>query len=203
MFCHSSLQILSSVVRLDGDHRWTAIFRSLHRCLIGFKSGLWLGYSRTFKVVMKPILSCLGCVLWVFVLLEHKPFAQSEVLSSLDQVFIKDISLLYSVQLSLNPDHFSIKSKLVECYSGACPSGGFFHLHTGSLELSQSDHRVLGHLSYQGLSPPMAQFGQFSQFFHLRIMEATVPLGMLNTAEFYCSLPQICALTQSCLGSSS
>ncbi len=48
IFCHSSLQILSSSVRLDGDLRWTAIFRSLQRCSIGFKSGLWLGHSRTF-----------------------------------------------------------------------------------------------------------------------------------------------------------
>ncbi len=48
IFCHSSLQILSSSVRLDGDRRWTAIFRSLQRCSIGFKSELWLGHSRTF-----------------------------------------------------------------------------------------------------------------------------------------------------------
>ncbi len=46
ILCHSSLQILSSSVRLDGKHR-TAIFRSLQRCSIGFKSGLWLGHSRT------------------------------------------------------------------------------------------------------------------------------------------------------------
>ncbi len=47
ILCHSSLQILSSSVRLDGKHWWTAIFRSLQRCSIGFKSGLWLGHSRT------------------------------------------------------------------------------------------------------------------------------------------------------------
>jgi hypothetical protein len=34
-FSHSSLQILSSSVRLEGERRWTAIFRSLHR----FRSG--------------------------------------------------------------------------------------------------------------------------------------------------------------------
>ncbi len=48
IFRHSSLQIPSSSVRLDGDHRWTAIFRSLQRFSIGLKSGLWLGHSRTF-----------------------------------------------------------------------------------------------------------------------------------------------------------
>ena len=42
------LQHLSSSIRLDGKRRCTAIFRSLQRCSIGFKSGLWLGHSRTF-----------------------------------------------------------------------------------------------------------------------------------------------------------
>ncbi|XP_073442320.1 HEAT repeat-containing protein 4 isoform X2 [Dendrobates tinctorius] len=40
------LQILSSSVRLDGERWWTAIFRSLQRCSIGYRSGLWLGQSR-------------------------------------------------------------------------------------------------------------------------------------------------------------
>ena len=37
-------------------------------------------------------------------------------------------------------------------------------------------------------------------FFHLRMMEATVFLGTINAAEMFWSLPQICASTQSCLG---
>ena len=41
--------ILLCAVRLDGERRCTAIFRALQRCLIGFKSGLWLGHSRTFR----------------------------------------------------------------------------------------------------------------------------------------------------------
>ena len=45
----SYLQILSSCVRLDREQRCTAIFRYLQKCLIGFKSGLWLGHSRTFR----------------------------------------------------------------------------------------------------------------------------------------------------------
>ena len=45
----------SSSVRLDGDCRWTAIVRSRQRFLIGFKSGLWLGHSSTFK----PLLTCI------------------------------------------------------------------------------------------------------------------------------------------------
>ena len=48
--------------------------------------------------VPKPLLCYLGCVLRVVVLLE------GEVLSALDQVFIQEISVLCSIQLSLNPD---------------------------------------------------------------------------------------------------
>ena len=47
---------------------------------------------------------CLGCVLRVVVLLEGEPSTQSEVLNALEQVFIKDPSVLFSVHLSLDPD---------------------------------------------------------------------------------------------------
>ena len=56
------------------------------------------------RLVPKPLLCCLGCVLRVLVLLEGEPLPQSEVLSALEQVFIKDLSVLCSVQLNLNPD---------------------------------------------------------------------------------------------------
>ena len=52
----------------------------------------------------KQLLHCLGCVLMVIVLLEGEPLSHPEDLSTLDQVFIKDISTLCSVQLSLNLD---------------------------------------------------------------------------------------------------
>ncbi len=69
ILCHSSLQILSSSVRLDGKRWWTAIFRSLQRCSIGFKSGLWLGRSRTVTelwwshsfVILAVCLGSLSC----------------------------------------------------------------------------------------------------------------------------------------------
>ena len=56
------------------------------------------------RLVQKPLLCCLGCVLSVVVLLEGEPSAHSEVLSTLEQVFIKELSVLCSVHLSLNPD---------------------------------------------------------------------------------------------------
>ena len=46
------------------------------------------------RLVPKPLLRCLGCVLRVVVLLEGKPSPQSEVLSTLEHVFIKALSVL-------------------------------------------------------------------------------------------------------------
>ena len=59
-------------------------------------------------LVPMPLLRCLGCVLGVVVLLEGEPLPQSEVLSSLEQVFIKDLSVLCSVHLSLDPACFPV-----------------------------------------------------------------------------------------------
>ena len=56
------------------------------------------------RLVPKPLLHCLGCVLRVIVLLEGEPSSQSEVLIALEQVFIKDLSVLCTVHLSLDPD---------------------------------------------------------------------------------------------------
>ena len=56
------------------------------------------------RLVQKPLLRCLDCVLRVIVLMEGEPSPQSEVLSALEQVLIKDLSVLCSVHLSLDPD---------------------------------------------------------------------------------------------------
>ena len=45
------------------------------------------------RLVPKPLMRYLGCVLRVVVLLEDEPSPQSEVLNALEQVFIKDLSL--------------------------------------------------------------------------------------------------------------
>jgi hypothetical protein len=92
----------------------------------------------------------------------------------------------------------------VKCCRDGCPSGRFSHLYRGTLELRQSDHRVLGLLPDQG-PPPIAQFGQVARVlvvpnFHLRMMEATVFLGTFNATDIFGTLSEICASTQSCLG---
>ena len=56
------------------------------------------------RLVPKPLLHCLGCVLKVIVLLEGEPSPQSEFLSALEKVFIKDLSVFCSVHLSLDPE---------------------------------------------------------------------------------------------------
>ena len=71
---------------------WGASVHSHFQISLRFKSGLWLGHSRTFTVP-KPLLCYLGCVLRVVVLLEDEPLPQSEVQSALEQVFIKDVSV--------------------------------------------------------------------------------------------------------------
>ena len=93
-FAHSSLQHLSSSIRLDGKRRCTAIFRSLQRCSIGFKSGLWLGHSRTFTElswshsfdILAVCLGSLSC--WK---MNRRPSLRSRAL--LEQVFIQDVSV--------------------------------------------------------------------------------------------------------------
>jgi hypothetical protein len=56
------------------------------------------------RPVPNPLLHCLDCVLKYVVLLKSEPAPQSELLSALEQVFIKYISVLFSVHLSLEPD---------------------------------------------------------------------------------------------------
>ena len=73
-------------------------------------------------------------------------------------------------------------------------------------ELCLSDHRFLVTSLTKALLPRLA--GQpasgrvlvVPNFIHLRMMEATVFLRTFNAANIFGTLPQVCALTQSCLG---
>ena len=63
-------------------------------------SGLLAGPLKDIqRLVPKPLLRSLGCVLGVVVLLEDEPSPQFEVLSALQQVFIKDLSICCAIHL--------------------------------------------------------------------------------------------------------
>ena len=78
----------------------------------------------------------------------------------------------------------------------------FSHLHRGTLELCQSDHRVLGTSLTKPLLPLFLSLARqpalervlvVPNFFHLRMMEATVFLGTFNAAEmFWYTSPDLC-----------
>ena len=70
----------------------------------GSSLGLAVPFKDIQRLVLKSLLLCLGCVLRVCVLLEGKPSPQLEVLSALEQVFIKDLAVLCSVHFCLDPD---------------------------------------------------------------------------------------------------
>lgn len=69
-----------------------------------FSRDVWEGSNQAmvgplkgiYRVVPKLLLCCLSCVLMVIVLLEGDCFSQPEVLSALNQVLIKDISIYCS-----------------------------------------------------------------------------------------------------------
>ena len=84
------------------ERRCTDIFRSLQRCLI--VRALAGPLKDIQRLVPKPLLRCLGCALRGVILLEGEASPQSAVLSALEQVFIKDLSVLCSVHLSFDPD---------------------------------------------------------------------------------------------------
>ena len=100
------LQILSSSVRLDGERRCPAIFRSFQKCSNWVQVWTLAGPLKEIQtIVPKPLLRCLSCVVRVVVLLEGEPSPQYEVLRALEQVFIKDLSVLCAIHhSSLDPD---------------------------------------------------------------------------------------------------
>ena len=99
---------------------------------------------------------------------------------------------------------------LVECCRDGCPSGRFFHLHKGTLELCQSDRVwVLSHLPDQGPCPPIAQSGRTassrksldgSKLLPFKNDGGHCVLEDLNAIDMFGTLPQICAPTQACCG---
>jgi hypothetical protein len=89
--------------------------------------------------------------------------------------------------------------------SGPSPSGRFSHLHRGTLELCQSDDwflvtsltkALLSLLLSLAGRPALGRVLVVPNFFHLRMMEATVFLGTFNAADIcWYPFPNVCLYT--------
>ncbi|MED6253146.1 hypothetical protein ATANTOWER_023114 [Ataeniobius toweri] len=99
---HSSLQNISSSIRLDERGLCTAIFRSFQ---VFHQIQAWTvawPLQNIHRVVLKPLLSDLGC--GFVVLLKNKLLSQFKVKNALEQVFIQDGSVHCCIHLSFYPD---------------------------------------------------------------------------------------------------
>ena len=83
----------------------------------------------------------------------------------------------------------------MECCRDGCPSGGFSQLHRGTLELWQSDHRVLGSWWPRPFSPDCSvELGRVlvvPNFFHLRMIEALCSWTFNAADIFWYSSPHL------------
>lgn len=100
------------------SHFWVSL-EMLNRVKVGALAGPLLDIDKVFP---KPHLCCLGCVL-------------------------RTVVMLWAFMYFAVKRHSAIKPRSIEGCSDVCPSGTLSHLDTGSLDLSQSDHWVLGHLT--------------------------------------------------------
>ncbi len=157
--CRSSPVLSGWMVNVGGQP-----FLGLSRdAQLGLSQGSGWPFKNSHGVVVKPLLRYFICVLRVIVLLEGKPSAQSEVLSTLEKVFVQDIPVLGRIHLSLDcnqsscpcswktPPQHDATTTMLHCWTvldrwWAVP--GF--LHTYRLELRpkssilvSSDQRIL------------------------------------------------------------
>ncbi len=103
--CRSSPVLSGWMVNVGGQP-----FLGLSRdAQLGLSQGSGGPFKNSHRVVVKPLLRYFSCVLRVIVLLEGKPSAQSEVLSTLEKVFVQDIPVLGHTHLSL------------DCNQSSCP----------------------------------------------------------------------------------
>ena len=99
-----SLQIFSSSVRLDEEWWWATLFKSFSWFSMGFKSGLWLGHTRTFtfmfwshsRIALAVCLESVSC--W-----NVKSSHQSKVICILKQLLIKNLPVFASIHCLLYP----------------------------------------------------------------------------------------------------
>ena len=148
------------------------------------------------RLVPKPLLCFLGCVLSVVVQLEGRP---ENLVSHGLNLKVPFVKIQVGCHVSFTEEwypfgHYTIKAWLVDFYRDG-PSG-MYHVHRGTLALCQTVHRVLGHLP--SLLPRLLGLARQAalervlvvlNFFNLRIMEATVFLGTFNVTDFFCWYP--------------
>ncbi len=143
-------------------------------------------FKNSHGVVVKPLLRYFSCVLRVIVLLEGKPSAQSEVLSTLEKVFVQDIPVLGRIHLSLDcnqsscpcswktPPQHDAATTMFHCWDciGQVMSSVWFSPHIPL--------RIKAKKFYLGLIRPENPSGVFSKLhagFHVSCTEERLPSG--------------------------
>lgn len=98
---HSSWQILSSSIRLDGNSLRTAIFRSLHRWSLGFS----YGFGGAIQGQLDASLKAISVFFWLYasglLRAERKPLPLTQVICTLQQVFLKGLCVMGWIHPSL------------------------------------------------------------------------------------------------------
>ncbi len=143
---------------------------------------------------MKPLLRYCSCVLRVIVLLEGKPSAQSEVLSTLLKVFIQDIPVLGRIHLYLDcnqsycpcswktPPQHDAATTMLHCWDciGQVMSSAWFSPHIPLrikakkfyLGLIRPENRICHHLGVLQVF-----FSKLHAGFHVSCTEERIPSG--------------------------
>ncbi len=151
--CRSSPVLSGWMVNVGGQP-----FLGLSRdAQLGLSQGSGWAFKNSHRVVVKPLLRYFSCVLRVIVLLEGKPSAQSEVLSTLEKVFVQDILVLGRIHLSLDcnqsscpcswktPPQHDAATTMLHCWDciGQVMSSAWFSPHIPLRIKASSDQRIL------------------------------------------------------------
>ncbi len=180
--CRSSPVLSGWMVNVGGQP-----FLGLSRdAQLGLSQALAGPFKNSHGVVVKPLLRYFSCVLRVIVLLEGKPSAHSEVLSTLEKVFVQDIPVLGRIHISLDCNQLSCPCSWKTPHSMMLPPPCFTvgtvldrwwavpgFLHTYRLELRpkssilvSSDQRIL-----------QVFFSKLHAGFHVSCTEERLPSG--------------------------
>ncbi len=100
ILAHSSLQNFFNSAILEGFQTWKDCLRSCHSISIGFKSGLWLGHSKTL-IFLEPFRGGLAGVFRIIVL--HNPCAlELEVTNWRPDILLQDFLIACRIHGSIN-----------------------------------------------------------------------------------------------------